>query len=318
MSVASTGSEQLKMKSQECPPPAAAEAAQLHPSIGSTAAAAANYDLELIDCCRNGNLRKLLEIKDSKNYSSQYLISTSSLWETSLLHWSLLAPNIDVANYLITIGFDVNCKDKKYNMTPLQTAICHSSIRMVDLLMRNGAKLVGVSRENPSKNSELFLAKIHNKFATLAYLLENGADVGQADGNGECFIHHVVQATIDKSCLPLVSLYSPQVVEDCPRNSQRLTPQDLCLKNRRLSSLFQMRAAGFPMRFSQNFKRSMVSKWFEDYFIRQNKPLQLATTYFTIFYICCIISFFTFKVSLMQSHPKYYITSLLIHSLTIL
>ena len=89
----------------------------------------------LLDAARKGDLKKVQQLVDSGADINQ-LDKTGF----TALHWAAMANKKEVAEFLIQKGADINIRESKYQLSPLDIAQSRGFKDMVDFLLKNGAK----------------------------------------------------------------------------------------------------------------------------------------------------------------------------------
>ncbi|XP_059489715.1 uncharacterized protein LOC132204878 [Neocloeon triangulifer] len=103
------------------------------------------------------------------------------------LHWAAIRDNIDVAEFLLSKGADVNARDDD-NKTTLILAATSQNMRMCRLLVDRGADLSAVDSDG---NDVLHLACIVGQLENIHYLLGiKGFSLGKKSKNGKTSLHY--------------------------------------------------------------------------------------------------------------------------------
>jgi ankyrin repeat protein len=90
---------------------------------------------DLLDAARKGDMKKV-----QKLLASGADINQRDKTGFTALHWAAMTNKIEVAQFLIKKGTDINIRDFKMNMSPLDVARAKGFNDMVELLLKNGAK----------------------------------------------------------------------------------------------------------------------------------------------------------------------------------
>ncbi len=106
----------------------------------------------------------------------------------SWLHVAASYEQIEVVEYLISEGIDLNIEGAAGKVTPIRCAALQGNLNIVKILYDNGAILdVSTANKNP-----LFAAIYNNHFKIVKFLVENGIDltasysIGQLDRVDAC------------------------------------------------------------------------------------------------------------------------------------
>jgi ankyrin repeat protein len=88
-----------------------------------------------LEASRKGDLKRVQQLVDSGT-------NVNELDKTGFtaLHWAAMTNKIEVAKFLIKKGADVNIRDSKMFMSPLDVAHAKGFKDMAELLLKNGAK----------------------------------------------------------------------------------------------------------------------------------------------------------------------------------
>ena len=89
----------------------------------------------LLDAARKGDLKQIQKLLDSGKDINQ-----RDKTGFTALHWAAMTNKIEVAKFLIKKGADVNIRDSKMNMSPLDVAQAKGFKDMAELLLKSGAK----------------------------------------------------------------------------------------------------------------------------------------------------------------------------------
>ncbi|EAX93937.1 tankyrase, putative [Trichomonas vaginalis G3] len=98
----------------------------------------------------------------------------------NLLHFACFINDIQLCQYLLKMGVDVNAEDE-YRITPLLIATQNGKSDICKLLISNGAK---VNVKDSQMLTPLHLAAQSGNFELVKLLVENGADVKAKGGDG--------------------------------------------------------------------------------------------------------------------------------------
>ncbi|KAI0884774.1 ankyrin repeat-containing domain protein [Annulohypoxylon maeteangense] len=99
---------------------------------------------------------------------------------------------IQSINILLQYGAQVDVTDVACQMTAFSTAIVHYQLESMRALIRAGANIE--KRSSQQNLTPLQLAVLEGHCGIMEFLLENGADTGVRDENGQTLMHYAVQA----------------------------------------------------------------------------------------------------------------------------
>ena len=85
-----------------------------------------------------------------------------------------------VVKSLIEHGAEINIRDKKHKMTPLDRAVSMGHVEMVKLLINNGADAM---------NEALRLSIVHKNVRIAEMFLKNGVDINHMNEDGDTALH---------------------------------------------------------------------------------------------------------------------------------
>ena len=97
--------------------------------------------LALHDASRKGDLKAVQQILESG-----VDINLRDLTGFTPLHWAAMNNQMEVAGFLIKKGADINARESKYNLSPLDIARTRKIKEMEQLLLKNGAKSLDPQR----------------------------------------------------------------------------------------------------------------------------------------------------------------------------
>lgn len=104
--------------------------------------------------------------------------------ETLLLQ-SLIANKTEIVEEVIKLGADVNVGSREGNITPLMLAVLKEDKKMVELLLKHGAKPDAVASTDDTQGiTALHLAASKGNFHIVKLLLKHGATPDKADSDG--------------------------------------------------------------------------------------------------------------------------------------
>lgn len=104
--------------------------------------------------------------------------------ETLLLQ-SLIANKTEIVEEVIKLGADVNVGAREGNITPLMLAVLKEDKKMVELLLKHGAKPDAVASTDDTQGiTALHLAALKGNFHIVKLLLEHGATPDKEDSDG--------------------------------------------------------------------------------------------------------------------------------------
>jgi ankyrin repeat protein len=109
---------------------------------------------------------------------------TNSEWYCGSLAQSAIRGDSEVVNFLLDKGVFVDCRTGN-GKTALMVASEHGPVESVDLLLKRGAN---INEQNDVGLTPLMLAVIaleYNRFPTVRYLVEHGANINLTDKNNE-------------------------------------------------------------------------------------------------------------------------------------
>jgi ankyrin repeat protein len=108
---------------------------------------------------------------------------------SSYLHLSVREGNIEIVEFLISQGADVNIKDS-LGVTPLQVAARAGRLEIVEYLLSKGAK---VSVKDHTGNTPLHDAVINEHIQIVKILVSHGADINTADSENQTALHDAIK-----------------------------------------------------------------------------------------------------------------------------
>ncbi|KAJ3403875.1 hypothetical protein CcCBS67573_g06458 [Chytriomyces confervae] len=108
--------------------------------------------------------------------------------QQAALHWAASGKHVNVAEYLIEKGADVNALDDA-DWTPLMIAVSVGSAPLVDFLLQNGAD---VNLQNENKQTPLFYAASKGWLDVCQLLISHGAKINVRD--------HLNQTALHRAC----------------------------------------------------------------------------------------------------------------------
>ncbi|KAJ3010225.1 UNVERIFIED_CONTAM: hypothetical protein HDU68_002258, partial [Siphonaria sp. JEL0065] len=105
--------------------------------------------------------------------------------QRTALHWAASGKHIQVVEYLVTNGSDVNAQDDA-KWTPLMIAASVGAGPIVDYLLLNGAD---VNLANENKQTPIFYAASKGWLDVCSLLINNGARINARDGLNQTPLH---------------------------------------------------------------------------------------------------------------------------------
>ena len=125
--------------------------------------------LGIIDTAiREGNLGMIEKLTNGNN-ELLFFDDGSGSW----LHFAAASGNIDIAEYFIKCGLDINKKSGAFEANPLVDAVFEGHIEMVKYLYKKGTK---IEAEN-SKNNALFRTVSNGHFEIAKFLIDKGINI---------------------------------------------------------------------------------------------------------------------------------------------
>ena len=98
------------------------------------------------------------------------------------LHSATLRNAVEIAEFLLNNGADVNAKNYYDGLTPLHIAVMRNAVEGVEFLLNNGADVNAKNYHNGL--TPLHIAVMRNVFRVAELLLNNGADVNAKNSDG--------------------------------------------------------------------------------------------------------------------------------------
>lgn len=108
----------------------------------------------------------------------------------SLLHAAITGHNLEIAQHLIAIGYDLNGRLGLDSNCPIHTAVLSNVPKMVMLLLQNSALL---SPKNGMRRTPLHEAVAHGNKEMVLLLVQHGANILEPTGFGETTLHLALQ-----------------------------------------------------------------------------------------------------------------------------
>ena len=126
---------------------------------------------------------------------------------------------LDVVEYLIDHGADVNKKDDICNRTALHYVSKRGQIEVVELLLSKGAE---IDVEDENHRTPLLLAAAEGHNDTVLYLIDHGADVSKKDDRKRTALHYASESGYLKLAELLLSKGAEINIEDEDRRTPLL------------------------------------------------------------------------------------------------
>jgi ankyrin repeat protein len=124
--------------------------------------------------------------------------------------------SLEIINFIIERGADVNQKDKQEN-TPLHIAVINKNLNAANLLLDRGAQ---IDAKDKNSQTPLHIAVINKNFKAASLLLDRGAQVDARDARGRTPLHF---AAI-KDSLDIVNLLLDRGAQIDARDENDKTP----------------------------------------------------------------------------------------------
>jgi palmitoyltransferase ZDHHC13/17 len=150
-----------------------------------------------------------------------------------LLHWAAINNRIDIANYLLDNGVDVDPVGGELESTPMNWAARAGYVQMVVFLIKRGAKTDHFDIEG---FSTIHLATMFAHSNVVAYLLVNGVDPDMPDKNGVTPLMYAAQRTHSRDPAQLLLTFNAHINAQDPKGN---TPLHYCVayNNKQVSQL---------------------------------------------------------------------------------
>ena len=123
---------------------------------------------------------------------AQYLVSQGAdinvkdILDQTPLQIAISEANVELAKYLISNGADVDAKNIFSQTTPLHIAVDKGSLEIAKLLVLQGAN---INAENLEHESPLYIAVKRSRLEVAKYLVSQGADLNTRDKRGKYLLH---------------------------------------------------------------------------------------------------------------------------------
>jgi len=131
--------------------------------------------------------------KKLKEFNTQYENDTEKKYcfkddpKFTKLHFAAKTDDIQMGEFLISQGADINAKAGGYEPTPLHIAVYKDSYKMAELLIMKGAN---INSRTKGGQSPLHWAAINKRIKMVELLISHGAEVDARDGEGWTPLHH--------------------------------------------------------------------------------------------------------------------------------
>ncbi len=130
----------------------------------------------------NNNLRVLQGLVEQQRQGG----SASSLLGYGPLHFAASLGNVDILNFLLESGLDMNARDKDGSSPLMWIVASDGDMELMEALVDHGAD---VNVQNFVGETALFVAAQRGLFDKVEYLLENGANVHITNLDGATALH---------------------------------------------------------------------------------------------------------------------------------
>lgn len=138
----------------------------------------------------------------------------------SQLHRAALGGDVARANQLIAAGANVDVRQGKYFGTPLQYAAHHGHREVVEVLLKNKAR---VDFRDAHGRTPLIWAATGGRTKVIHQLLDAGADIEAANSGGWTALHYAMQGKHTEAAEALIA----RGANKAARNSEGHIPRDL-------------------------------------------------------------------------------------------
>ncbi len=167
------------------------------------------------------------EKQNNANLSSTALASLDSSGKIRELIRAVQNGNLIMIQQLLSLGADINGKDKKGN-TPLVTAIMSNKKDIASFLLDNGASL-----NTPAGNgiTPAIAAAKKGNVTILSQLVKNGAKINSVDRNGNSALTNAVKS----NCVPCVKMLLKREMNPNLPNGKGNTPLMLAASNKNIA-----------------------------------------------------------------------------------
>lgn len=132
----------------------------------------------IYDYVYDGKLSKVNAMIDS----DPSLVHTKLADDTTPLLAAAYAEQVEIVQYLVTKGADVNARDNVYHFTPLHAAAYVCNMDIAKYLIANGAS---INAKTIAKETPLHLAINCGDLKFVSYLISQGADRSAQDESGQ-------------------------------------------------------------------------------------------------------------------------------------
>ena len=134
---------------------------------------------------RDGDIKRLKQIVDK----NENLIFSKDRSEKTLLHYSAMYGQKEIAEYLINKGAEIDCRDLG-KMTPLHWAALRGHQKTIKVLVSYKADIDALDMDG---QTPLSLAVYMNNQETVKTLIDCGSDLNTKMKSGETILHHAAE-----------------------------------------------------------------------------------------------------------------------------
>ncbi|MDR0140170.1 ankyrin repeat domain-containing protein [Metabacillus idriensis] len=147
---------------------------------------------ELVHAIYEGHIRKvrlLVRCKTDADYKDQ------DGWTP--LHWATQECQMEIIQYLLFKGANINSKDNN-GFSPLYQAASEGRIKLVDFLIDKGAE---IDIRSSNGTTPLIIASCYGHLESVKYLVGKGADINVKEDKGNTALSFAVQYGNEKVAL---------------------------------------------------------------------------------------------------------------------